>query len=458
MSTLLNQSISSNSIAFQNIASGLQGNILKSHGRDNAFHIFLKFKDKAKAKKLLKKVIIPKIISAKQQKINSDAFKQNPRKGFRRFLNFSLSHSGYNFLDIDSAKIPTDQSFRAGSKSQSGSLNDPSILNWQTEFQEDWHAILIIANSSLKILNKLTNSLKKKFTNDIVDFHIEVGAGIRNEAGNHVEHFGYVDGISQPHLLNDKVNSGSISTNNWNPTANLDLALVNDPGGTTTDSFGSYFIFRKLEQNVKKFREAEEKLAETLNISADFAGAQIVGRFRNGNPLIPVEPPQPQSSGKMNDFNYSSDTQSASKCPFHSHIRKTNPRGNGGAESPESEKLHLFPRRGITFGIDFTKSKNHPEKDVGLLFMAYNNNISNQFEFMQRNWANSKSFPFGKPNSPHGIDPIIGQGNDNTGQNHFKTWGDDASIERIKPSIGGFVTMKGGEYFFTPSISFLKSF
>jgi len=457
MAISIDQQITSSSEVFKKIAPDLQGNILKSHGRDNAFHIFLKFKDAEKAKRFIKREILPRITSALQQKEDSEAAKANPRKRFRRFLSFSLSNSGYEFLNIDKTKTPNDASFRQGLKARARRLNDPNINEWEVEFQNDWHALIVIANTSERKLGTLLKTLKKKLTNDIIEsFHVEIGVGIRNKEGNPIEHFGYVDGISQPHLLVDHIESGQISKNNWDPSASLDLALVKDLGGSNADSFGSYFVFRKLEQNVKLFKQAEENLAEALNTSVDIAGAQMVGRFRNGNTLIPISPPTSDSSGQMNDFNYSSDTSLASKCPFHAHIRKTNPRGSGGGESAENEKLHLFPRRGITYGGDFTKSDNHPEGGVGLLFMAYNSNISRQFEFMQGSWANSSSFPIGKSTSSHGIDPIIGQGNLNDTQNHFEKWGEDNSNKKI-PSMGGFVTMKGGEYFFTPSISFLKS-
>ena len=240
---------------------------------------------------------------------------------------------------------------------------------------------------------------------------------------------------------------GKVSIVNWNPKGRLNLALVEDPGGQGPNSFGSYLIFRKLDQNVKAFRLAEQKLAEKMQISIDYAGAQMVGRYRNGTPLIPISPPQPTSAGKMNDFNYSSDRTTGSKCPFGSHIRKTNQRNSSIPDGVQ------FPRRGITYGGNLSENA---ESGVGLLFMAYNSNIGSQFEFMQSSWANSTGFP-GGANSPNGIDSIIGQGNDTGGQVYFKEWGNDSSVLREIKSLGGFVTMKGGEYFFTPSLSFLKN-
>ena len=254
---------------------------------------------------------------------------------------------------------------------------------------------------------------------------------------------------SQPLLINDDLTSGKISRNNWDPEADLDLAIVRDPGGEDDNSFGSYLVFRKLHQDVPGWDNAVVTQAANLGIDPNYFGAQLVGRFKSGNPLIPVTPPQPGPLKSQNDFNYNDDTTVGSKCPFHAHIRKTNPRGTGGFESPDDEKKHLFVRRGITYG-----EPNSP--DVGLLFMCYNSNISRQFEFMQLRWANGTGFPGNKPNAPHGKDPVIGQGDDVTNQNYATRWGDDSSMTS-RTNFGQFVTMKGGEYFFTPSISFLKS-
>lgn len=444
----LNKSINSLSNEFKLIAEDLQGNILAPHARNYAAQIFIKFKDSQKAKNLIRKKIVPKIITAKQQKLNSQAFKANKNLRYKRFLNFSLSKAGYDFLGIEFAKTPLDNSFKQGQKKMSPGLKDPATNEWQKEYQTDWHSLLIIANASSKRLVNQIKNIREILTNESVEnIYVEMGTGITNSDNNHIEHFGYVDGISQPHMLTDKIDAGKVSTNKWNPRGTLDLALVNDPGGKDENSFGSYFIFRKLEQNVKAFKEAEKQLADKLDVSIEYAGAQMVGRYRNGVPLVPETPPKPIQTKKFNDFNFESENSSPAKCPFGSHVRTTNPRSDKKISSPQ------FPRRGITYGKNLTNSSKNPEKDVGLLFMAHNRNIASQFEFMQKSWANNTSFP----RQGSGIDPIIGQGNRSSEQTYFKKWGDETSKTEVRPSLGHFVTMKGGEYFFTPSVSFLNS-
>jgi deferrochelatase/peroxidase EfeB len=116
-------------------------------------------------------------------------------------------------------------------------------------------------------------------------------------------------------------------------------------------------------------------------------------------------------------------------------------------------------RRGIPFEdtprpADF---EDFPEDGVGLLFMAYNSNIDQQFKFVQQNWANSTNFPV-EPSGTHGIDPVIGQGaNQPHDQKMPKEWDNPAKGSNDNCPFAGFVKMRGGEYFFSPSLTFLKS-
>ncbi len=71
---------------------------------------------------------------------------------------------------------------------------------------------------------------------------------------------------------------------------------------------------------------------------------------------------------------------------------------------------------------------------------------------MQRAWANNETFP---PKT--GYDALIGQAK-NDGMLNITLHSD--SDKGLDPGLGQFrksVTMKGGEYFFVPSISALKN-
>jgi len=110
-----------------------------------------------------------------------------------------------------------------------------------------------------------------------------------------------------------------------------------------------------------------------------------------------------------------------------------------------SQKGRFVTRRGIPYG------KRDSDNKKGLLFMCFQSNLKRQFNFIQKRWANAPGFPpfRGRP----GIDPLIGQGNEG-GHCWPKRYG---SEDEIQFNFAGFIKMKGGEYFFAPSIGFLKS-
>ena len=88
---------------------------------------------------------------------------------------------------------------------------------------------------------------------------------MRNPAGDGIEHFGYVDGRSQPLFLKDEVDKEP--REHWDPAFPLSNVLVADPLAADPDRhFGSYFVFRKLEQNVRAFKEIEQELADDLGL------------------------------------------------------------------------------------------------------------------------------------------------------------------------------------------------
>ena len=189
----------------------------------------------------------------------------------------------------------------------------------------------------------------------------------------------------------------------------------------------------------------------------------VVGRFEDGTPLVSsavgLAAPPP------NDFNFDADMDGA-KCPFHAHIRKVNPRGDVHRQlhTPDDrgDRSPIMARRGITYGPprpmsadrrEFDDAGHEPEHNSGLLFMAYMASIEDQFEFTQHSWANNKDFV--RPGT--GIDPIIGQDADSDAHKHTYRDGWTAGSPPKALSFANFVTMKGGEYFFAPSLSFLRA-
>jgi Dyp-type peroxidase family len=456
---------------YQVLLDDLQGNIFKGHGRDHTVHIFLRFNRDQQATKQLIRAFAAEYLrtSASRQQEEAAHYAKSKTPG-DVFANFLLTYKGYKALGFLRDRIPGDKRFQAGMKQSRDELSDPDSQGWEDLYREQIDAMILLADDDLERLDAWKARVLQHFHDILLVVGqgkkpIEHGKALRNANDDTIEHFGYVDGRSQPLLLPSDVarehNTGGIDE--YNPSAPLSLVLVKDPNGKTAASYGSYLVFRKLEQNVQRFKEAEERLAKKLGLAGEDeerAGAMIVGRFEDGTPLT-LQYGEGMHHPVFNNFNYDNDRDGA-KCPFHAHIRKVNPRGDSVRESQgkidrDEERRHRIVRRGITYGdreVDLEGRptlKDRPTNDVGLLFMCFQSNIADQFEFIQKSMANDPDFV----KRGTGPDPVIAQGQSQPQEWPVK-WG-EPDTQRVPFDFHGFVTLKGGEYFFAPSISFLKN-
>lgn len=436
---------------YANLLADLQGNIIKSHGRDYSVLLFVRWRSDRlnQTRRWIAEFADQWITSAQLQFEEARRYRESGEAG-RVFGSLFLSRRGYEALGFSGAQLPADQPFRMGMQHDeiAASLGDPPVGEWEPGYREACHAVVSLADDDIVRLLQTVNRISQEIRQNAEILHREDGFVLRNREGQTIEHFGYADGVSQPlfasHDIRRQRETGE-SFQHWDPRAPLSLVLVKDPNGRGEDSYGSYLVIRKLEQNVRLFNEDVRQLADTLGVEEDQAGAYTVGRFKDGTPVS-----ESASSNGMggNDFNFSSDTE-GSRCPFHAHVRKTNPRGDTVREfnvSDDEERGHRIVRRAVSYGSH--KTGDEPEKDSGLLFLCFQANIENQFNFMQIRWANAVNFL----RVGAGPDPLVGQPEGK--QKWPLRWGEAETREyRFKL----WVFMKGGEYLFAPSISFLRS-
>lgn len=436
------------------LLSSIQGNILKSHGRDHAAHVFLTYgADPAKNRRWLAEFARNHVTNASRQKRARNAWMADGGPG-QLFTSVGLAYTGYQALQIPDAEIPADPDFRLGMKNQAQSrrpYNDPPAEQWEASFQGRVDAIIIFAHDDPKQLADAVTQTVASLQGIASAIWVEGGSRLLfsfpGEAEpTTIEHFGYEDGISNPLFYLDDIAAeraarGSVK---WDPAAELALALVAEPD--SEERYGSYFVFRKLEQNVAGFRAALEKIAAMPGGSgdADQIGAMAVGRFRNGAPLIPT-PPATDPSG--NDFHFKTDDPDGAVCPFHAHIRKTNPRGDTPLPA-NVERMFRIVRRGITYGqrpdLSPGATLPPPAGGVGLLFMSCQSRLE-QFAIQQEG-SDSNDFA----QAGVGVDAVIGQNSTPVPQEWPKGSG-------VRFTMANFVKMLGGEYFFMPSIGMLTS-
>jgi len=440
----------------------LQPNILKAHVRDHLSALFLHFGDSAEARAFLV-AVAGRMKSAKAHLEEVSAFKTAGAAG-TPYIGVGITAAGYRALGIEN--FPQDEAFLRGMKAPETrqKLNDPPRSTFDQGHRDEIHAVVLVGDATDKAMTARRNEILGLLPDSASVFAEELGLGRVNARGEGIEHFGYVDGRSQPLFLDEDFDDEKNATdgvNVWDPRAPLGQVLVADTAAPDPGvHFGSYLIFRKLEQNVRRFKQAEEDLADALGLTGndrERAGAMIIGRFEDGTPLT-LQREDGAESPVPNNFTYGGD-EDALKCPFQAHIRKTNPRGFGGIEQPPQERLHLMARRGVTYGerpddpdADVPPAE-RPSGGVGLLFMAFNSVLDNQFEFTQALWANNPGFPVKDGVTP-GLDPVIGQG-ERQPSDFVTAWG--GSDHRTAGPVPQAVTLKGGDYFFAPSLAFLRS-
>ncbi len=469
----------------------LQANILSSHGRNHGRHLFIRFTGApAAVKNWIKTKVAPAVTTAAQQRQQS-ADRAKAKKAGKTFdgglvTGFYLSAAGYKVLGLDPTKL-SSKGFRKGMKDPSnfkgpniGPINlilknrDPGSATWETGFKGEIHALLTLADDDLTRLAGRVTSAKSELAAGIGTVtHVQEGRVLRRPIPGSpgrfepIEHFGYFDGLSQPIYTKpdldeyDADQGGPAKPGDWDPGASLDLILADDPFTSDADAYGSYLVYRKLEQDYDTFNKRVKALAADVPISEELAGAYVVGRFKDGTPISERDTPSPGLETD-NRFVHSTDKKGL-KCPMHAHIRKANPRGTTPGTTTAAESAHRVTRRGIPYGkphpdlgcdpAEYESDKAGPR---GLVFMCFQANVENQFEFIQRVWIDNNEFPKGvlfQGNT--GDDPLIGQ-DPGADQRWPKKWNNEAAGTE-KFNFEAAVALKGGEYFFAPSLPFLKS-
>jgi Dyp-type peroxidase family len=444
----------------------LQGNIVKPHGREHAVLLLLQLaSDPQAVGDWLQRLVATGLVTSASRQLEQTRAWHEGRGAGETFGSLLLSAQGYRTLGVPQVTLdrlfpdaaapkgfPVTP-FSRGMATAGHELADAPRSQWEAPYQQRIDAMLLLADDDPGRLSDVRAQAVAGMAGAAEVLAVETGRTLRNAEGEPIEHFGYADGISQPLFLSpDLVQARAHNgTSSWDPAAPLDLVLLADPLAPAPDSFGSYLVFRKLEQDVEGFQKAKRELASMLANGGGpaLAGAFAVGRFEDGTPVALSAQP---ASKATNNFDYVADAK-GTRCPFHAHIRKTNPRGGTVASQGATfadERTHRIARRGIPYG---GAENGGARAGKGLLFMCYQREISLQFGFIQKLWANNPGFP----NPDTALDPVIGEpANGHVPRQSWPAkWG--APATSVSFDLRGFVSLKGGEFFFAPSIPFLRN-
>ena len=415
-------------------------------------------------------------------------------------LNIAFTTPGLRALGLNDANIQNfTREFREGMTTPHRQRllgdfdsSDPDQWIWGGPNNESVHILLMVFGSDKSTALSYYEALKNEYEHSGLKEVFQIDG--QTLPGNK-EHFGFRDGISQPVIkgsgrsgpADDCINAGEFIMGYKNEydvypdtpvidvnQGNMDLLNVDAAGSGKKDlgRNGSYMVLRQLQQDVKgywtflneKTRNADGSLNRKESIKL---AAKMMGRWPSGAPIVkwPDEDPadklpNPEAGSFIddNDFNYQALDNDGLKCPFGSHLRRTNPRDsfedNDSKESIKLTNRHRIIRRARLYGDPFEGAPDNlePNGEVGLMFTCFNADISRQFEFIQYTWANYPKFKQ-LYNDP---DPIIGVREkplDGTEQVFTIPC---QPVNKYITGLQSFVTVKGGSYFFFPSITAIK--
>ncbi|KAI0706756.1 hypothetical protein C8T65DRAFT_651892 [Cerioporus squamosus] len=389
-------------------------------------------------------------------------------------INIAFSHSGLVKLGITDDL--GDAAFTKGQFADAATLGDPGstdaknnfIPNWIPAFKNPIHGVVLVSGDS-----ELTVTATQAIVNGIFNIGahnatmheiLTIKGKVRPNAESGHEHFGFLDGISQPAVngFDTKPNPGQETVGQGVILCGRDKDVV---AGTTTPIVrppwaldGSFLALRYLFQLVPEFDTFLKN-----NAINELLGARLVGRWKSGAPIdvFPLQdnPTAGDDPLQNNNFRYDfpDDPHTQDRCPFAAHTRKTNPRADLEDLGFSTENRRII-RRGVQFGPEVTPEEAKLGKTKfgrGLIFAAYQSNIVNGFQFIQQSWANTPGFPIRKDPIVPGFDPIIGQQSDLAIRTLSGTDPNNQGANLSLPTE--WVVPKGGEYFFSPSISALRS-
>jgi deferrochelatase/peroxidase EfeB len=406
----------------------------------------------------------------------------------------------------------------AGEDSRSRRLGDlganhPSVWRWGNAERMPHLAIMMYGKEGAM------EECEKEFKGPAWDATFEVLERLPTSHLGDVEPFGFVDGISQPTIdwegkreihgdqlvYSNVVSLGEFLlgySNEYNeytdrpllePSSRAAAELLpalDQPQKKDLGRNGTYLVIRQLEQDVRGFWQFADKAAGSNPEERKRLAEAMVGRAINGSPLVPLQN-QPidgvgpdEKDRAYNQFTYDTDPVGA-RCPLGSHIRRANPRnadfpnrvkgpishllqtlgfGRKGIRDDlmSPTRFHRLLRRGREYGPGLSpqdalqQGQSPDDSERGLHFICLNSNIARQFEFVQGAWLSSSKFDGLSDES----DPLMG--NREPAQccpvtNSFSIPRDDGLRERLN-DLPQFVTVRGGAYFFLPSLRALRYF
>lgn len=356
------------------------------------------------------------------------------------------------------------------------------------ENPDDWpHAMLWVSADSPQSRDAKVQAIEAMASQnpevDVVGVqHGDVGGKVSDPF---VEHFGFVDGISQPAIRGirpGRPGDGKLGASGWEGLEAGEFVLgyedeghqvlpLPDPPEVSFE--GTFMVYRRLEQDVGVLDELVNQIADRYDLDRvadrDRIKAKLMGRHVDGTPTItppgagPRGRTQPAVGPAENDFRYHDDPHGL-QCPLNSHVRRANPRDDLHFEGRLTNR-HRMIRRGMPYTEEYEVGSDTHTR-IGLAFIALAARLEDQFEFVQREWLNrGRAFRSGNDAEPIAGNPGVPPDfwmpltlADYSSQRHdtatrVTITGDHPWLAMIPDKEAPMSRFRGGDYFFLPSLS-----
>jgi Dyp-type peroxidase family len=399
----------------------IQGNILRSYGFPFARYEVIRIVQSDGARRILERLL--------DQRLITTATTWDPSSKPVATLNVFFSWTGLAAMGVPQASLDSfPEEFRQGMAGRAGILRDtgrnaPEMWEFGNDADRN-HVFFAVYGRTLADRDRMLEKLRGELTaaGPAVEVTHRLDAAM---LANRQEHFGFADGIGQPAIEGSGApfypGEGTLQPDGtWAPLKAGEFVLgwpgetghpVAMPEPATLARNGSFLVYRKLEQHVPAFRAFLATEAERLYGAASAENIELL----------------------------------AAK-PYGSHIRRMNPRD--GRAGDVVVRTHRIVRRGLPFGT-WLEGDADDGQARGVAFMAINASIRYQFEFLQTEWGNNGEFA---NLSSIDIDPFAGEPRAGS---RFRIPEPQVRPKNIF-NLPNFVTLRGGGYYFIPSITALR--
>jgi Dyp-type peroxidase family len=450
----------------------IQGNILRGYNVPHAFHLFLKVPDASAGRAFLAETV-DEVRDAERWVAETEVA-----------INVAITYAGLRALEVEKGILDElPEAFREPIRIRAplvlGDTGPSGPSSWDRGIGTvGSHVLVLVSARDVWAMKRRVRDIRARAHAHGLDVvhDQEVGA-----LPTRREHFGWSDGFGQPAIegvpgKRPRAGRGAPCEDGigWRDLKagefilgyrDEDGQVLSGPAAPLLHN-GSFMVYRKLYQNVARFRKAlyEEarrygeatlpgvpltpaKLDELYEVMA----AKVVGRWRDGA-SIELEPSRAgvmklgddEEDDPDNDFRYRSADPDGFHCPKGAHIRRTNPRDEFETNG-KSAARHRIIRRGMPYG-EFLDGLVDDGEDRGLIFICFNADFERQFELIQAHWCNDgNAFGLGDDK-----DYLLG---DNEGRCRFTIQGKPPYFAKAQPNI---VLTRGCEYLLMPGINALR--